>query len=260
MFDSNESFQLKQEKGLSVVQEPPAEETLQQTEAAEVEPVDIPLAQESTASASSKEPADSFRELREKADRAARERDELLSIVKEFKQQNAPSQPSEPEDYDLNLKPDDLAEGKHLTKVQKEIKKLKDELNTYKKQSYESIVEAKLKSNYNDFDKVVNPDTIRSLSSIYPELAATLNSSADLYNKAVSAYTMIKKLGIYQEDIYMADKKKVQENAAKPKTLSSISPQQAESPLSKVNAFANGLTPELQKQLRREMEDARKAI
>jgi hypothetical protein len=56
----------------------------------------------------------------------------------------------------------------------------------------------------------------------------------------------------------MADRAAAQKNASKPKPLASVSPQQGDSPLSRANAFANGLTPELQKQLRQEMEEARK--
>ena len=37
-----------------------------------------------------------------------------------------------------------------------------------------------------------------------------------------------------------------------------MSPQQGDSPLSRANAFANGLTPELRVQLIKEMEEARK--
>jgi hypothetical protein len=58
----------------------------------------------------------------------------------------------------------------------------------------------------------------------------------------------------------MADKLRAQKNAAKPKPLASVNPQQGDSPLSKANAFANGLTDDLKKQLRKEMEDARRSI
>ena len=85
-----------------------------------------------------------------------------------------------------------------------------------------------------------------------------LDTSTSFRAKAVSAYKHIKKLGLYTEDTYQADRDLAQRNAAKPKPLVSVSPQQGDSPLSRANAFANGLTPELQKQLRQEMEDARK--
>ena len=54
------------------------------------------------------------------------------------------------------------------------------------------------------------------------------------------------------------DKAKAVINAQKPRPLTSISPQQGDSPLSKANAFANGLTPELQAQLLKEMKQSMK--
>jgi len=50
----------------------------------------------------------------------------------------------------------------------------------------------------------------------------------------------------------------VQANTAKPRPLTSVSPQSGESPLSRANAFAEGLTPELKKNLFKEMQEAKK--
>jgi hypothetical protein len=69
----------------------------------------------------------------------------------------------------------------------------------------------------------------------------------------------IKKLGIYTEDTYQADRERAQNNANKPRPLASVSPQQGESALSHANPFAGGLTPELKTSLLKEMEAARKA-
>jgi hypothetical protein len=141
----------------------------------------------------------------------------------------------------------------------RKIKALEQKIQGYQQQSAESTVEAKLKYQYPDFDKIVSADNIRQLSSSYPELAATINSSSDLYSKAVSAYTLIKKLGIAPaEDMYSQEREVAQRNAAKPRPLASVSPQQGDSPLSHANAFANGLTPELRKQLHKEMVEAMK--
>lgn len=199
--------------------------------------------------------AKNFRQLKEAKERAERERDELL---KHIQTQQRPQQESESVDEDFDINPDDIVEGKHLKKYYEKIKKLEKKLQQTQQQSVAMTTEAKLKAQFPDFDKVVNKDNIESLKYAYPELANTLNASTDLYSTAVSAYTMIKKLGIAQEDLYEADRERVQKNAAKPKPLVSIAPQKSESPLSNANAFANGLTPELQKQLWKEMQDLRK--
>ncbi len=196
---------------------------------------------------------ESFRQLREAKLKAERERDELL------RQLQAQSQPQpQEEDEDFSIEPDALAEGKHLRKMQAKIKKLEQRLENANNTASQTAVEAKIKANYPDFDKIVSGENINALREQYPEIAATLHSTTDLYSKAVSAYTMIKKLGIAQEDLYVSDRQRAQLNAAKPRSLASVSPQQGESPLSRANAFANGLTEDLKTQLHKEMMEAMK--
>lgn len=200
-----------------------------------------------------KSKADNLRALREKAERLERERDEYM-----IKLQEAQAKKEEADDSDLSLGDADLAEGKHLKKLQQEIKRLRQESETNKQQSHITQAEIRLKSQYPDFDKVVSQDNIASLREEYPELAASINANSDLYSKAVSAYTMIKKLGIHQESLYTSDKARIAQNAIKPRPSATIAPQKSDSPLSQANAFANGLTPALQAQLRAEMEASRK--
>lgn len=201
--------------------------------------------------------AKNFRTLREQKDKAERERDEAVRLAQEYA--NKFKAPEPEEDLGFSLGDNDLAEGKHLSKLAKEVKKLKQELYGYRQKTTEEVTEAKIKAQYPDFDKVVNAENVQSLREMYPEIAATLNSSNDLYGKAVSAYTMIKKFGIIQEENkFQADIDRAQKNAAKPRALTSVSPQQGDSPLSRANAFANGLTEEVKTQLWKEMNDIRR--
>jgi len=197
----------------------------------------------------------SWRDLRAKAERIERERDEAMRRVQELeaKRNNIV------EEEDIRLGDDDIAEGKHLSKLNKKIKALQEEVHGYKQQSSMVATEVRLKTQYPDFDKVVTKENIESLRDMYPEIAQTLNAGSDLYATGVSAYTMIKKLGIQGEDVYQAEKAIAHRNAAKPRPIASVAPQQGDSPLSKANAFANGLTDELKEQLRREMFEARRA-
>ena len=201
--------------------------------------------------------AKNMRALREKSERIERERDAALRQLKEIEAQKTMAQ-APVEDDEINIGPDDLAEGKHLSKVSRKIKKLEEQIKGYQQQTTAVSIEAKLKSAYPDFDTVVSKDNIDTLKDSYPEIAQSLSESQDMYSKAVSAYTLIKKLGIHVEDLYSADRAMAQKNATKPKPLASVAPQQGDSPLSRANAFANGLTEELKVQLRKEMEESRK--
>ena len=201
--------------------------------------------------------ARNFAALREKANRAERERDEALRLVREMESKR--QQPLE-EDYDISLGDDEIAEGKHLSKVQKKIKSLENQLKKYQQESAMTAVESRIRSNYPDFDSVVSKDNLTSLQNSYPELAQTLLTSTDQYSQAASAYTLIKKLGIDNQGSYEMDKQRVQQNANKPKPLASIASQQGQGALSQANAFANGLTKDLKDQLIKEMQESRKGF
>jgi len=202
-----------------------------------------------------------FRALVESKKRIERERDEALALAQKLMAEhtNKPQNQESVED-DFELAPDDIAEGKHLSKVAKKIRQLEQEVRAYKAKTIEETAEARIKAQYPDFDKVASRENIEMLRDLYPELATTLHANPDLYTKAVSTYTMIKNLGIAKADMFVQEKALAQKNAAKPKPLASVSPQQGDSPLARANAFANGLTPDLQKQLRQEMENARRAL
>ena len=213
-------------------------------------------------------PKDSFRNIREAKEKAERERDAILTQMLDMQakinkvQEKQVAAEPEYNDSDFNIDEDALVEGKYVKKVVSEIKNLKSQLKNYQAQSAQIAIESKIKAHYPDFEAVVSPENVEILNAQFPDIAASLRDTQDMYAKASAAYTVIKRFGIGQireEDMAKKiDKAKAIVNAAKPRPLASVSPQQGDSPLSKANAFANGLTPELQKQLLKEMMDAKK--
>ena len=189
----------------------------------------------------------SFRQLREKAERLERERDEYARQV----QRQAKSQPQEEPEDDLRINPDDLVEGKHLTRYDKKLKKLEQQMQQSQKQTYDAAAEHRVRTEMPDFDKIVTQDTLYILQSQFPELAASINSNPDLYSKAKAAHQAISKLGITPD--YSSEQNTINKNIAKPKPLASIAPQQGDSPLTRANAFSAGLTDDLKRQLYEEM-------
>jgi hypothetical protein len=194
-----------------------------------------------------------LRALREKSERIERERDEAVRRLQEI-EISRQAQTQEDEEFDVS--PDDLVDGKHLKKVANKIKSLEDQIKNYQQYSSMMTIEQQIKSQYPDFESVVTKDNLEAFRNSFPEIAATLNADQNLYNKATAAYQMIKKFGINQENNFKADVELAQRNAAKPKPLASVSPQQGESPLTRANAFAQGLTDELRSQLHKEMVEA----
>ena len=204
---------------------------------------------------------DNFKRLREKTARLEQERNDALQYAKDLEKRWSDKQEPKKEvvpEQDLHLNPDDLVEGKHLSKYDKKILMLEKKLQSYEQVSSESRIESKLKNDFPDFSSIVSDKNVNALREVDPDLALAIAHTPDLYKKAALTYKMIKKLGIVQEDKFVKDREIAQQNSLKPKTLHAVSPQRGSSPMSHANAFANGLTPELRDQLRREMNEARK--
>jgi len=247
------------------MQQPPVEESAEddrEEETEEVAEASSPSHEENKKSAPSKE--DNMRILRERSQKAERERDELLRYVKELQQgskTNAQAKEAAQiqEDLDdLSFDPDDLAEGKHLMKLVGKIKKLEQKLEDSEKKTAMSTTELRIKRDFPDFEKVASYDNLQRLRERDPDLADAILATPDVYKQHALAYKMVKQMGIYVEDTHNEERERTKANTSKPRPLLSISPQQGDSPLSKANAFANGLTEDLKKQLHREMMDAMK--
>lgn len=214
---------------------------------------------------------ENFRNLREARERAEWERDTLKNQMLEMQramqgqyQPQMPGQQSQPEseidDFNFDVADDALLEGKDAKRLVQELQKVKKQLRQFGSQSQETATESKIRSNYPDFNEVVSVANVKRLNDEYPEIAQTLRDTPDLYNKASAAYSIMKKFGIYKDTTYEEDKLKAIKNSQKPRPVASVSPQQGDSPLSKANAFANGLSKDLQKELLEEMRIARKNI
>jgi hypothetical protein len=206
-----------------------------------------------------KKSAESWRDLRKETLRLAKERDEALREISELKAARAPVQEVK-ESYPVEENPindGDLAEGRHLKELKKEINELKKELKQFHKYSNETNAEQRILQKYPDFYKVVSKDNALLLKELEPEMASVISKEPDIYSQSIAAYKAIKQFGIYREEnVYEPEKTRALQNAAKPRPLASLSPQQGDSPLSHANAFADGLTPELKKHLLKEMNEA----
>ena len=203
-----------------------------------------------------------FKAVRDAWRQAERERDEYARKLQQL--EASKNQPQQQDEDEILLGPDELAEGKHLTKVSKRIKaeseqnkKMRQELEQQKQQLAALMAENAIRSKYPDFDSIVNEANIKMLRDNYPDIANSIKSNPDILSQASSAYTMIKSLGIVKTDNYGPDRDRALKNATKPRPVSSVGPQGGNSPLSQVNAFID-LTDDIKAQFRKEMEEARR--
>lgn len=199
-----------------------------------------------------------FKALREQALRLEQEKQDMACQLAAYQQQ--PQQQEQPEQED-NLAPDALIEKRHLSRYDKKIQRLEQQLKQYQDQSIATSSELQLKTKYPDFDAIVNKDNLEMLKLTYPELAQTIYNNPDLYTKGASAYTIIKQMGIAPSAQSNADKSRAINNANKPRPLASVGASQGnDSPLQRANAFANGLTEDLKAQLHKEMIESMKNL
>ena len=201
-----------------------------------------------------------FEVLRERQEKLEVQHSEALNRLRQYelaaKQEVQPEREDYPQDIDIG--DDELFEGKHYKTLQKQLKQQREDLNAYHQQVQATTTETRLRSQFSDFDQVLTAENIEALKKNEPELSSAISSTQDLYTKAVSTYKMIKKLGIYVEDNFEADRELVKKNSLKPKPLASVSPQASASPLSQANAFANGKpTKEALDRAYKEMESCR---
>ena len=192
-----------------------------------------------------------FLKLRETKEQLERENREL----RQFYERHAKPPESNKDEDEIGIDDDDIVEGKVVKRLYNELKELKKFRSSYEQKEISSIP-SRLKNKFGDFDQVVTQENVEKLKHAEPELYASITSGTDLYAKGVSAYKTLKALGIVKEDPYVSQKEKVQSNQGRPLSTQAIKGQGA---LSDANIFANGLTPELKKQLQQEMEQASKA-
>lgn len=267
------------EQGIETIM-PPVVAEIQEPAYEQPEPVEVESSEhvnqdlpEETGEVEVEEPKETkaqvnWRLLREKASRTEqleKERDELLKHVlsSQSKPEQHKSKEVEPveEDYlsSLGLDDDSLVEGKHFKAYLKKQRDLERELAQYKQKSTMDSVEMKLKSQYQDFDKVVSADNLAKLRQANPELAEVIMATPDVYKQASIAYQMIKQYGIHKDPSYSPDKEIMAKNAAKPRSAAAAAPQVGSTPMSQANMFANGMTDEVKKALYKEMvESARR--
>lgn len=125
------------------------------------------------------------------------------------------------------------------------------------KQRDAATVDDRLQMKFPDFADVVTRDAIEELKQAEPELAYSLSSNPDPYAQGVAAYKLLKRMGGGSDMAKSTEKKKAQENSQKPVSVNAVSKHSA---IGNAHLFENGLTPELKKQLWKEMEDARKRM
>jgi len=212
-----------------------------------------------------------FRQLREKADRLEKERDQDRQMMMKLQdeilnsrqapqqqyQQQAPQEPDEFADVDRS----DWATIDQSERMAQRVAdaRIEKKWNEYKRKEQEEQAKklkeeapSRVRAKFPDFDSVVTKESMTLLQKMEPDIFKALGDISNEESQAIAAYKYVSK---FLPDATQGEmtRQRLQENSMKPKSLSSTG---GSSPLSQAGAFEQGLTPALQKQLLAEMNAA----
>jgi len=142
-----------------------------------------------------------------------KQRDEMLRQMQQNAQQ-APKPVEEPEDADDDFVPAGRVKGiarKTMQPLEKKIQELESKLA----QQEQNKLLQNLRTQYSDFDDVVNVDTIEILEKLEPELAATIAQIKDPYKMSLQSYKFIKAFNLLDKVPEARRKKEVTQKLEK---------------------------------------------
>jgi hypothetical protein len=137
-----------------------------------------------------------------------KQKDELLQRLMQQQQPKAAEPIVEPDEPDEDYIPAGKVKGiarKAVEPLMQEINELKSKLA---QQEQQKLIQS-LRSQYSDFDDVVNVDTLEILEKQEPELAATIGQFKDPYKMGLHSYKYIKALGLAEKVPEARQKKEV---------------------------------------------------
>jgi hypothetical protein len=171
----------------------------------------------------------------------------------------------EPEPIDID--DDSFIEGKQLKKyvnsLKQELKSTKKQFEEYNQKSSFDQAELKLKSQFSDFDEIVNKDNLERLASRKPALYRSIMANGDIYDRGYTAYEMIRNSGVIEEKTSTRESvkidKRLEENKLKPRSAASTPAQTGDSALTRVEDYDRRiLSKERIELLRKHVEEAKR--
>lgn len=143
-----------------------------------------------------------------------KQKDELLQRLLQQQQQSAPQPQAEPDDPDEDFIPAGKVKGiakRTVQPLEQKIQQLEEKLAQQEQQK----LLGSLKTQYSDFDDIVNVETLEMLEKNEPELAHTIAQLKDPYKIGLQSYKYIKALGLADQLPESRRKKEVMQKLEK---------------------------------------------
>lgn len=107
-----------------------------------------------------------------------------------------------------------------LTEQEKRYKEVEDRLNQVQQYAVEQVADARLNTQFKDFNAVLTDDNINTLKLISPQDFDAIRAIPDIYTRKKMAYYAIKNGGILETNHDDHVERKIEENRFKPKSPS----------------------------------------
>ncbi len=219
-----------------------------------------------------------FAQLREQNEKLERENAENQRLLQQYQQYLLSQEQQQEQQYQqpqqqyqqppqeapkFNVKDDEYTEWKDVkgytdhrfNELAKQNALLQQRLAKQEADQQAAAAESRLLAQHPDFYKVASIENCAKLRKLYPEVAEGLVRTQDSYLQAKNTYTLLKSLGIVEEESRTAQEnaQKLEANKKRPRSSASVAPQHDVSPLSQANRFAAGPSEDTQAALYREM-------
>ena len=185
-----------------------------------------------------------WRQVRAQAEESkilAREKEQLEREIAFYKQQA--QQPQQHKQVVEDEYETDAERKIRLKMAEYEARLAKSEQDTAAAKQQAAIAhgQQRLQADYPDINEVVSNENIERLKYEYPVLYNSVVASNDIYTVGAAAHEMIIAKGIYKKPSnalnQIVQSSNIARNQAKPKSVSTISPQGGDTPISKASAF-----------------------
>jgi hypothetical protein len=203
------------------------------------------------------------RRRKEAEQRANQMEEQMRQLQQQWKPHNNPqNQTTAPEENEPEPEDDDIPtwgqQKRYLKKLEKQLEAQRSEWSAQQQQSKMQQAEALFTREHPDASSVLSKENLDMLKRIYPHDFAGVEANPDLYGKLKSAYNMVRRYGIMEDQEV---EQRAVKNASKPRPGTVGNSQVSESALGKVDEYGRRELSEADKeQMRMSMAKARGLI
>ena len=194
-----------------------------------------------------------MREQKEAAERKLKEMENAYNQRQQWEaQQHYKQQYNQPQKQiqdEITIADEELIDGRQLKKILAQAEQRNNErIQRIAEEAAANAAATRLKTQFSDFDRVVNTDAIKDLATIYPEEYQAALATKDVYAAGKTMYNMIKNFGILdmhdapvvqqKQNTYQDQDRRIQNNLVKPRTAARVGMQADGSTLGQLGDYS----------------------